>query len=158
MMLIGIIVNPLAVIVTPGRIRLPALSMVLVLGAIAIAAVPFVPRACIFVTLSIFQACQLGSYTISDAATLERVPDALRGRVSGLFLTLAGTMGAISPFAMGAAVDLLKDGASDSNAYVPIFLWLSTMMLIASFSAPLIARLKDASSADDLSLAGRTVA
>src|SRR5205823_1259531 len=88
-----------------------------------------------------FQALQLGSYAVSDAAMLERVDAALRGRVVGLFLTLAGTFASLSPFVMGWWTDRLGERASQPRAYLPIFGTLGVMMAIAAFSTPLIARM-----------------
>jgi MFS family permease len=88
-----------------------------------------------------FQACQLGSYAVSDAAMLERVPPEVRGRVVGLFLTIAGTFSAMSPFAMGYWVDLLKDRASQPYAYVPLFVTLGIMIVGSSFAVRFIAKL-----------------
>ena len=88
-----------------------------------------------------FQACQLGSYAVSDAAMLERVPAEVRGRVVGLFLTIAGTFGAWAPFAMGYWIDLLKDRAAHPQAYIPLFATLGVMIAASSLAVPFIARL-----------------
>src|SRR6185369_8077213 len=109
MMLFSILINPLAVYVSPGRRRLPALALTLVLGGVFFSLTPAVPVRWVIVVLSLFQMCQLGSYAISDAAMLERVDPAVRGRVVGLFLTLAGTFAALSPWVIGSWVDLLGE-------------------------------------------------
>src|SRR5690606_38454644 len=88
MMLMAVIINPVAVFISPGRRRLPMLSGVLVLGGLTVALTPHVPAWFIVPLLCIFQMFQLSSYAVSDAAMLERVVPDLRGRVVGLFLTL----------------------------------------------------------------------
>ena len=76
---------------------MPGLAIVLVLAGCTIALVPLFPtRGGIFAILCLFQALQLGSYAMSDAGMLlERVPGNVRGRVVGLFLTIAGTFQAL---------------------------------------------------------------
>ncbi len=143
MMLISIVVNPLAVWLSPGRRRLPTLAIVLIAGGVALVTTPWWPVAMALPVLCVFQTFQLGSYAVSDAAMLERVPAEVRGRVVGLFLTLAGTFASLSPWAMGFWVDLLGDRATEPLAYAPIFGLLAAMMVVAVSSCPLIARLGD---------------
>lgn len=141
MMLISVVINPLAVLVTSGRRRLPALATVLIIGGILLAPVPFFPRSFVLPLMCLFQTCQLSSYAMSDAAMLERVRADIRGRVVGLFLVLAGTFAASSPFVIGFWTDLLQDRAHNSVAYAPIFATLAAMMAFSALATPLIARL-----------------
>ena len=139
MMLLGMIANPLGVFLTHGRRRLPALSAVCVAGGISLASTPFFPAAWVLVPLCAAQTLQLGSYAISDAATLERVTPAVRGRVVGVFLTFAGTLAALSPWCMGFWTDRLGPAASRQAGYVWPFATLGLMMVVAAF-APLVIR------------------
>ncbi|HMB94692.1 MAG TPA: MFS transporter, partial [Tepidisphaeraceae bacterium] len=141
MMLISVIVNPLAVYFSPGKRRLPALVLVCVLGGLSISIVPLVRVVWALPVMCVFQSFQMGSYAISDAAMLERVSARVRGRVVGLFLTLAGTFASLSPWAMGFWTDLLKNRAHEPLAYLPIFGTLGAMLILASFSTPLLNRL-----------------
>lgn len=143
MMLVGVVVNPVSVYISSGQRRLRMLWAVLVAGGLLLATVPLwsvlggVPALCLF------SCCQLGSYAMSDAAILERVDPESRGRVVGVFLTLAGTFAATSPFIVGWATDLLGDRAAHPWAYLPIFGVLGAMMIFASFSVRLIAGLSE---------------
>ncbi|MCC6240652.1 MAG: MFS transporter [Phycisphaerales bacterium] len=141
MMLIGIIANPLAVILSPGGKRLPMLVGTLILGGLTIATIPLWSSVWILWVLSAFQMFQFSSYAISDSAILERVHPDVRGRVAGLFLTLAYTAGALSPLAMGAWVDGLGARGSETQAYLLIYGVLGFLMIFASLSIPLIAGL-----------------
>src|SRR5690606_28973561 len=85
MMLMGVVANPLAVVISPGRWRLPVLSAILVLGGLIVMTTPYWPAAWVLPVLVLFQMCQLGSYAVSDAAMMERVHPEVRGRVVGLF-------------------------------------------------------------------------
>jgi hypothetical protein len=85
----------------------------------------------------------MGSYAISDAAILERVSPVIRGRVIGLFITLAGTFASLSPWAMGFWTDLLRERAREPMAYWPIFATLGAMLLVASAAPRVIGRLSE---------------
>jgi MFS family permease len=140
-MLSSVLVNPVVVYLSPGRRRLPALIVALVLGGVVIPLAPFFSCTVGILLIGFFQTCQMGSYAISDAAMLERVSNAVRGRVVGLFLTIAGTFGATGPWIMGAWTDFLKARAAIPSAYLGPFLTMGIMMIVASFSIPFIARL-----------------
>lgn len=141
MMLISIFVNPIAVWLSPRERRLPTMVALLLSGGMTLAAVPFVSVSYLMIALAMFQTFHLGSYAVSDAAMLERVPGNLRGRVVGVFLCLAGTVAACGPWVMGYWTDLLGSRASDQRAYVPVFAISGGIMCLATVSAPIIARL-----------------
>lgn len=146
MMLPSVIFNPLAVYLTPGRRRLPGLTIILITGGLLAATAPAWPLRGVVVILCAFQTMQLASYAVSDAATLERISPEFRGRVVGLFLQIAGTFGALGPWVMGAWTDRLGAAHSQSG-YFPLFATIGVCMVIASASPPLIARLGPALSA-----------
>ena len=141
MMLISIFVNPLSVFVSPGKKRLPIMIILLVIGGSTLAFVPWIAIAWLLVVLAFFQTCHLGSYAVSDAAMLERVPGYLRGRVVGVFLTIAGTASACGPSIMGLLVDRLGERSASPSAYGPIFIFIGLLMVFSSTSARFIAAL-----------------
>ena len=141
MMLVSIVVNPLAVYFSPGKRRLPALSAIMVCGGLTIATLPLWPVSDVLVVLSVFMAFQLGSYAVSDAAMLERIPANVRGRAVGIFLMVAGTFSATAPFIMGWWTDHLGASGNQPMAYLPIFITLAAMMFIGACASPLIAHL-----------------
>jgi MFS family permease len=141
MMLLSVLVNPLLVYLTPGLRRLPSLAISLLMTAALAAIVPCFGPAWVMAALCAFQTCQLGSYAISDAAILERVPSALRGRVYGLFLLIAGTIGSSGPWLMGWSTDALGTKATNPNAYFPLFGTLAALTTLATLATPVIARL-----------------
>jgi MFS family permease len=140
MMLPSMIVSPVAVYLTPRRRRLPGLSLILIFGGIMVATTPLWGMHGALIILCAFQTMQLASYAVSDSATLERVRPIVRGRVVGLFLLIAGTFGAIGPWAMGAWTDRLSAAHVQSN-YVGPFALLGVCMLIAAAAPKLIAHL-----------------
>lgn len=141
MMLIAIVANPIAVYLSPGRRRLPVLAAVLIAGGAIIAIVPFVPVAHALPVLCAFQACHLGSYAVSEAAMLERVDPAVRGRVIGIFLTVAGTIASASPWLMGAWVDAMGSRSLEPRAYALPFGTLGVLLVFSALSVFLIRRL-----------------
>jgi MFS family permease len=141
MMLTSIVVNPFMVYFSPGRRRLPMLAFVLITGGLVVALTPLVPLRYVLAVLMAFMVFQLGSYALSDAAMLERVAPQVRGRVVGLFLTIAGTASSTAPFVMGYWTDRLGGRATQPGAYVPLFATLGLLMLVSAACTPLIARL-----------------
>jgi MFS family permease len=140
MMLTGVVVNPLSVLLTRGRRRLPGLSVMLMMGGIAAVLVPFFSMRMALVAMCVFQAFQVGSYAVSDAAMLERVHTEVRGRVVGLFLLIAGTVGALGPWVVGFWVDRFSL-PHEASAYVGPFLMLGVCMFIAAGAPRFLARL-----------------
>ena len=143
MMLIAVIANPLSVYLSGGRRRLPMLFAVLLTGGLILASVPHVDVAYVLPVLCAFQACHLGSYAVSEAAMLERVSPAVRGRVIGIFITIAGTLASTSPWLMGAWTDAMKLRAADPRAYALPFAVLGLVHVLACGSVLLIRRLGD---------------
>jgi MFS family permease len=141
MMLISMVANPLAVALSAGPRRLIVLAGCLVGAGLLLFACPYVSVAMLLPLLAIFQCFHLGSYAVGETAIIERVDPNSRGRVIGLFLTFAGTLASTSPWVMGLWTDLLGQRAFRSQGYVIPFTVLGLMMMAASFSVPLIARL-----------------
>jgi MFS transporter, FSR family, fosmidomycin resistance protein len=142
-LLTTIVVNPLIVLFTPGKRRLPALAAILIVGGLVIASVPFVGTSAgaVLTVLCLYQVFHLGSYAVSESAMLERVHPDVRGRVIGLFLTLAGTVAGTGPWAMGFWTDRLGDAARTPAGYVGPFGLLGVLLVFSSLGTFLIARL-----------------
>jgi MFS family permease len=91
--------------------------------------------------LAIFEALHLGCYAVGDAAMLERVPDQLRGRLTGMFLALAGTVASLGPWVVGFFTDRLVAHGTELHAYVPLFVCNGALLLVAITAIPIISRL-----------------
>jgi hypothetical protein len=141
MMLPSVFVNPIFVFLSPRKRRLPMLALTLITGGLFVCTTPAWPMAFIVIVLCSFQTLNLGSYALSDAAMYERVDAAMRGRIAGLFLMVAGTMGALGPWVMGGWTDLLGSRASHPQAYFGPFGFIALAMFIAAFSPRLLAKL-----------------
>jgi MFS family permease len=138
MMLLSVLASPTSVYLSGGKRRLPMLAGVLVIGGCVLACVPIWGGLGAVITLCVFQTFQLGSYAMSDASIMERVAPDMRGRVVGVFLTIAGTFGATAPFVMGCWTDLFHGRATQAPAYAPIFFVLAAMMCISSLATRMI--------------------
>lgn len=138
---LSIIVNPLLVWLSMGRIRLRAMAAVMLVSGCVIASVPLCPTSHVFAILCAAQTLQMGTYAISDSAILERVAAPLRGRIYGLFLTIAGTIANTAPWLMGWWTDRFGTAAAHPRTYLPPFVTLGLMVAAASLAAPLIAKL-----------------
>ena len=112
----------------------------LILGGGLLSIVPLVSRSWTLLVLALFQTCSLSSFALGDAAMLERVDGAVRGRVVGLFLTIAGTLGSLAPWAMAWWTDGMGQSAASPRSYTLPFAVLGIIMALSAFSAPLIAR------------------
>ncbi|HEV8292284.1 MAG TPA: MFS transporter [Tepidisphaeraceae bacterium] len=141
MMLSSMVANPIAVWLSPGHRRLPALMINLLIGGVLLVLVPRINVAWVLAMLAVFQIFHLGSYAIGEAAMLERVHPDVRGRVIGMFLTSAGTFASLSPWVIGFWTDLLGPRALRPEGYYIPFAVLGAMMVFAGFSVKMIARL-----------------
>jgi hypothetical protein len=72
---------------------------------------------------------------------LERVSPAVRGRVIGIFITIAGTLASFAPWLMGAWTDAMKDRAYVARAYALPFGVLALLFVYATMSILFIRRL-----------------
>jgi MFS family permease len=66
-----------------------------------------VPKAWAIPTLLLYGFFFMASYPMVEAMLMESVPDAVRGRVFGLFITIGGLLGNLSHWIAGDAVKRL---------------------------------------------------
>jgi len=128
-------VNPVTVYLTAGRRRLPAHVVILVLASLVTASIPLIPPGGVLYILIALMTLLLASSAVGDAGLTERIDPHFRGRVNGIFLTIVGTIAAVSPFAAGFAVDLLGDRAASPHAYLPLYATLAVLVLASTISA-----------------------
>jgi MFS family permease len=138
---LSIVVNPILVWLSMGRLRLRSLATSVIGAGCVITLIPLCSGNHVFAILCAAQTLQMGSYAISDAAILERVPAQLRGRVYGLFLFIAGTMANTAPWLMGWWTDRFGAAGTIQRTYLAPFVTLGAMVALASLAVPLIARL-----------------
>jgi MFS family permease len=117
-----------------GRIRW-TISL-LALAIVMIAIFPHVPKAWMFVVLMAYGFFFLASYPVVEAALMESVPDAVRGRVFGLFITFGGLIGNLAHWVMGAMVKKLGVNTGVVASYYPLYGLLAFMVLLSFAGLP----------------------
>jgi MFS transporter, FSR family, fosmidomycin resistance protein len=119
-----------------GRMRWA--GVVLLLGAALISVFPRVPVAWISPVLLAYGFFFMASYPIVEAALMESVPDSVRGRVFGLFITVGGLIGNCSHWLVGNWIHHLGTEASHIESYLPFYALLSILMTLSIFGLPLL--------------------
>jgi MFS family permease len=109
---------------------------VLVIAAIVIATFPHVPRPLLLPALLTYGFFFMSSYPIVEAALMQAVPDAVRGRVFGFFITIGGFVGNLSHWLIGKWVEKLGPAASQVPSFYRIYGLLAIFLLISLVGLP----------------------
>ena len=84
---------------------------VLLVSIVLMAAFPHVPSRWTIILLGAIGFFFLASYPMVEAALMESVPDAVRGRIYGMFITVGGLVGQLAHWIAGYEVNRLGDSA-----------------------------------------------
>ncbi len=117
-----------------GRSRWAA--FVLLLAASMVALFPHVPTSAIIPVLMIYGFFFMASYPIVEAALMESVPAAVRGRVFGLWITIGGLVGNLAHWLNGRWVEALGAKAADVESYYGIYAGLAGLIVISLVGLP----------------------
>jgi MFS family permease len=112
-----------------GRKRWIALALVVAAGTVAL--FPRMPSHWTIPVLICYGFFFMASYPMTEAALMESVPDAVRGRVFGLFVMCGGVIGNLSHWLVGAKVKQLGDAAHSVNTYLPLYAVVAILMLVS---------------------------
>lgn len=104
---------------------------VLLIASVLIAVFPHVPKAWAIPTLLAYGFFFLASYPMVEAMLMESVPDAVRGRVFGLFITIGGLLGNLSHWIAGDAVRRLGARATTIEGYFPLYFGMAAFVVIS---------------------------
>ena len=126
----AVISNPLFGSLSDGG-RKRWITLVLVVAAVMVALFPHVPPCWTIPVLALYGFFFMASYPMTEAALMESVPDAVRGRVFGLFVMGGGVIGNLSHWAVGAKVRHLGPAAHSVAAYSPIYLVIALLVLVS---------------------------
>jgi MFS family permease len=122
-----------------GRVhnRMRWTSVILIIAGVLVFITPFFPAEWIFAPLFVYGFFFMGSYPMIEAALMESVPDAVRGRVFGFFITIGGCTGSLAPWILGSWVKNLEDsGAGNPSAFLPLYGLLTITVLISLIGLP----------------------
>ncbi len=117
-----------------GRKRWTA--SVLLIAVLLVAAFPHVPAGWaipLFLTYGFFF---MSSYPMVEAALMQSVPDGVRGRVFGLFITVGGLLGNLSHWIVGEVVRRMGGAAREPASYFTIYGILAGMILVSLLGLP----------------------
>ena len=112
-----------------GRKRWTA--SVLLIATVLIALFPHVPKSWAIPVLLLYGFFFMASYPMVEAMLMESVPDAVRGRVFGLFITIGGLLGNLSHWIAGDAVKRLGKSAQTIEGYFPLYYGLAVFVVIS---------------------------
>jgi MFS family permease len=112
------------------------ITLVLGLGSVLIIFLPYVSPAWMFPYLLLFGFFFLASFPTIEAALVQSVPDAVRGRVFGFYVMITGTVGALAPWMIGLRMKHIGGAAHKGHSYYGIFAALGGLGLLALAGLP----------------------
>jgi MFS family permease len=118
------------------RGRIPWAIGLLLVALTMIALFPHVPQRWMFVALMVYGFFFLANYPVVEAMVMDSIPDSVRGRVFGLFITTGGLLGNTSHWVVGVAVRRLGMNAASPAAYYPIYAGPAALVLISLLGLP----------------------
>jgi MFS family permease len=107
------------------------ITFALVAAAVMVVVFPRVPSHWMIPVLVVYGFFFMASYPMTEAALMESVPDAVRGRVFGLFVMGGGVFGNLSHWAVGVKVKQLGAAAHSVNAYLPSYTVVALLILLS---------------------------
>lgn len=110
--------------------------LVLLLAAVLVALFPRVPDRWTIPVFLVYGFFFMASYPMVEAGLMESVPDAVRGRVFGLFITVGGLIGNASHWAVGAWVKTLGDRAQTPPGYFTGYAVLAGLIIVSLLGLP----------------------
>jgi MFS family permease len=117
-----------------GRNRWIALA--LLVAVLMVALFPHVPTAWTIPTFLIYGFFFMASYPMVEAALMQSVPDAVRGRVFGLFITVGGLIGNLSHWVVGNEVRRMGDAARNPASFFTLYGALAALLALSLLGLP----------------------
>jgi len=133
--LAAIVSNPLFGSLS-DRARLRSTLGVLLMAAVMVAVYPHVGRAWLLPALAAYGFFFMGSYPMVEAALMQAVPDSVRGRVFGLWISIGGLIGNLAHWRVGGWVDGLGTASRKPEGYFNLYAGLATLILVSLLGLP----------------------
>lgn len=116
--------------------RMKWAAVLTVISAGFVAAFPFVPNGWIIPALLGYGFFFMATYPIVEAALMESVPNAVRGRVFGLFITIGGLLGNLSHWIDGRWVESFGARIHEHGPYYKLYSTLAVLLLGSLIGLP----------------------
>jgi MFS family permease len=129
-----------------GRLRWA--TAVLACGAVLASVVPYLRSAYVIPAFLGYGFFFMASYPILEAALMDSVPDAVRGRVFGLFMTIGGVVGNFSHWAVGEWVGAMGNRSGSAASYNSMFAIIGAMIVASVAAFPFLHSLRKAEHMD----------
>jgi MFS family permease len=117
-----------------GRIRW--LCLVLSIATIAVTIFPRLPRFLLIPVFIVYGFFFMASYPMIESGLMQSVPDQVRGRVMGLFITFGGLIGNLAHWWVGSWVQHLGDRATTPSGFYSVYAGLGFLMLLSFLGLP----------------------
>jgi MFS family permease len=131
----SIVSNPLLGSLS-DRSRKRWITVVIGTGSTLIIILPHLPPQWTFPCLLAFGFFLLAAFPIIEAALMQSVPDAVRGRVFGFYVMITGLVGALAPWAVGLWVRQMGEAARGRQNYFGIYGVVGGLGLLALAGLP----------------------
>jgi MFS family permease len=105
--------------------------VLLFMAATIITIFPHLPRAVLIPTFAVYGFFFMATFPVVEAALMESVPDEVRGRVFGFFITIGGLIGNLSHWLVGRWVHRLGPAADSASSFHRAYAVLACMVLFA---------------------------
>jgi FSR family fosmidomycin resistance protein-like MFS transporter len=112
------------------------LALVLVVAAVMVAIFPHVPKWWTIPIFIVYGFFFMASYPMVEAALMESVPDAVRGRVFGLFITIGGLISNSSHWIAGNEVKRMGAAAYSPGNYFWLYGMLAGLLILSLVGLP----------------------
>jgi MFS transporter, FSR family, fosmidomycin resistance protein len=104
----------------------------LVLAALVVGIFPHLPRGGVIPAFILYGFFFMATFPVVEAALMESVPDAVRGRVFGFFITIGGLLGNLSHWVVGKWVQKLGASGNSPKAFYSAYAFLAVMVLLST--------------------------
>jgi MFS family permease len=101
-------------------------------AAVVVGVFPHLPRAGVIPAYLLYGFFFMATFPVVEAALMESVPDGVRGRVFGFFITIGGLVGNLSHWIVGKWVQRLGPTADSPSAFYGAYGLLACLILLAS--------------------------
>lgn len=112
------------------------MASVTLIGALLMASFPLMPGPWLIPCLAAYGFFFMSIYPMVEAELMQSVPDAVRGRVFGLFITVGGFVGNLSHWIVGAQVKRMGEAAQSVAAYQPLYVAIAVLTVLSLLGLP----------------------